>query len=253
MVFKTAVILCGGKGTRLGAIGKKLPKTLIKIHSKPIIWYIIKILQKNKLNHFILPVGYKGSQIKRYLKKNLEFKNCKINIIDTGANTSIAKRIYKIKSKILSENFILLNGDAIFDFNINKIYKNHINKKIDATFMGCSTKLPFGIIAKKNDKIINFMRDVQFNAVINRKQKNFIGYVYSGIAILKKKLLENNFKDYVNFETLFYPSIIKKKKTNFVQIKGFWHSIDNYKDINDVNDKRNKIKYFQIKRIIKKI
>ena len=46
MVFKTAVILCGGKGTRLGAIGKKLPKTLIKIHSKPIIWYIIKILQK---------------------------------------------------------------------------------------------------------------------------------------------------------------------------------------------------------------
>ena len=52
--------------------------------------------------------------------------------------------------------------------------------------MGCSTKLPFGIIAKKNDKIINFMRDVQFNAVINRKQKNFIGYVYSGIAILKK-------------------------------------------------------------------
>ena len=253
MVFKTAVILCGGKGTRLGAIGKKLPKTLIKIHSKPIIWYIIKILQKNKLNHFILPVGYKGSQIKRYLKKNREIKNCKIDIIDTGANTSIAKRIYKIKSKILSENFILLNGDAIFDFNINKIYKNHINKKIDATFMGCSTKLPFGIIAKKNDKIINFMRDVQFNAVINRKQKNFIGYVYSGIAILKKKLLENNFKDYVNFETLFYPSIIKKKKTNFVQIKGFWHSIDNYKDINDVNDKRNKIKYFQIKRIIKKI
>ena len=46
MVFKTAVILCGGKGTRLGAIGKKLPKTLIKIHNKPIIWYIIKILQK---------------------------------------------------------------------------------------------------------------------------------------------------------------------------------------------------------------
>ena len=215
MVFKTAVILCGGKGTRLGAIGKKLPKTLIKIHSKPIIWYIIKILQKNKLNHFILPVGYKGSQIKRYLKKNREFKNCKIDIIDTGANTSIAKRIYKIKSKILSENFILLNGDAIFDFNINKIYKNHINKKIDATFMGCSTKLPFGIIAKKNDKIINFMRDVQFNAVINRKQKNFIGYVYSGIAILKKKLLENNFKDYVNFETLFYPSIIKKKENEF--------------------------------------
>ena len=54
-------------------------------------------------------------------------------------------------------------------------------------------RLPFGIIAKKNDKIINFMRDVQFNAVINRKQKNFIGYVYSGIAILKKKIIRKQF------------------------------------------------------------
>ena len=75
--------------------------------------------------------------------------------------------------------------------------------------------------------------------------------MYSGISNTKEKLLEKNFKDYVNFETLFYPSIIKKK-TNFEQIQGFWHSIDNYKDINDVNNKRNKIKYFQIKSIIKK-
>ena len=253
MVFKTAVILCGGKGTRLGAIGKKIPKTLVKIHGNSIIWYIIKILQRNGINHFILPVGYKGYQIKRYFKKKQEFKNCKIDVIDTGANTSISKRIFKIKTKILSESFILLNGDAIFDFNINIIYKNHLNKKIDATFIGCTTKLPFGIIAKNNNKIVNFMRDVQFNAIINRNKKNFIGYVNSGISILKKKLLEKNFKNYKNFETFFYPPIIKKKKTNFEQIRGFWHSIDNYKDINDVNDKRNKIKYFQIKKIIKKI
>ena len=51
MIFKTAVILCGGKGTRLGAIGKKIPKTLVKIHGNSIIWYIIKILQRNKLSY----------------------------------------------------------------------------------------------------------------------------------------------------------------------------------------------------------
>ena len=44
MIIKTVLILCGGKGTRLGAIGKKTPKTLIKVQGKPIIWYIIKIL-----------------------------------------------------------------------------------------------------------------------------------------------------------------------------------------------------------------
>ena len=68
MIIKTVLILCGGKGTRLGAIGKKTPKTLIKVQGKPIIWYIIKILIKNGFNHFILPIGYKGVQIKNILE-----------------------------------------------------------------------------------------------------------------------------------------------------------------------------------------
>ena len=46
MNYKTAVILCGGKGTRLGELGKKLPKTLVKVQNKPIIWYILKSLKK---------------------------------------------------------------------------------------------------------------------------------------------------------------------------------------------------------------
>ena len=69
-IMRTAIILCGGKGTRLGHIGKKMTKTLVKIHNKPIIWYAIKNLEKNKFNHLILPVGYKGEMIRNYIKKN---------------------------------------------------------------------------------------------------------------------------------------------------------------------------------------
>ena len=68
--IRTAVILCGGKGTRL--ISKKIPKSLVKIQNKEILWYIINILKINKFNHFfILPIGYKGKLIKILLKKNL--------------------------------------------------------------------------------------------------------------------------------------------------------------------------------------
>ena len=52
--LQTAVVLCGGKGTRLGNIGKKLPKTLVKIQGKEILWYILKILKRNNFNHIIL-------------------------------------------------------------------------------------------------------------------------------------------------------------------------------------------------------
>ena len=63
---KTAIILCGGTGSRLGILGKKIPKCLVKINGQPIIWYIINMLNKNSFNHFILPIGYKGNMIKNF-------------------------------------------------------------------------------------------------------------------------------------------------------------------------------------------
>ena len=73
---KSAIILCGGRGTRLGSLGKKIPKSLVKINNYPIIWYIINNLKKNSFNHFILPVGYKGNLIKKYIRKITNLKNC---------------------------------------------------------------------------------------------------------------------------------------------------------------------------------
>ena len=54
MIHKTAVILCGGKGTRLGSLGKKIPKSLVKVHKYPIIWYIVNALHYHSINHFIM-------------------------------------------------------------------------------------------------------------------------------------------------------------------------------------------------------
>jgi len=117
--IKSAIILCGGRGSRLGNLGKKIPKTLVKIHNKPILWYIVKALKKNSINHFILPLGYKGNQIRKYIKNDKDLKKLNFDLINTGLNTSISKRIFSVKENIKSDHIILLNGDAIFDFNLN--------------------------------------------------------------------------------------------------------------------------------------
>ena len=239
---RTAVILCGGKGTRLGSITKKIPKSLVKIKDKAIIWYILKILKKNGFNHFILPIGYKGNLIAKYLKKK-DFKNYNLKIIPTGNNSPIAKRILKIKKYITTENFLLLNGDAIFDINLNKIYKNHIkNKKIFITFLGSETNLPYGTIVLSKGLVKNFERDVMFNAVKISNKNNNIAHVYSGMAIMKKKILNKNVKNYKNFEVDLYPRIIKKYKCKFQKFTGFWHSIDNIKDIKVLKNDKEKRK-----------
>ena len=97
--YRTAVILCGGRGTRLGSLSKKMPKSLVKIQNYPILWFILNILKKNNFNHFILPIGYKGEQIKRFIKKKFPLEK-NIQIVNTGINTSIALRILKIKKHI---------------------------------------------------------------------------------------------------------------------------------------------------------
>ena len=166
------------KGTRLGIITKQIPKSLVKINSKPIIWYILKILKKNGFNQFILPIGYKGNLITKYLKKK-DFNDYDLRIISTGNNTTIAKRIYKIKKFISTNDFLLLNGDAIFDIDLRKIYNNHIkNKKVFITFLGSETNLPYGTIVLSKNIVKNFKRDVMFDEVKISNKKYTIANVY---------------------------------------------------------------------------
>ena len=117
--------------------------------------------------------------IRDYIYRNRnEFSKLKIDIVNTGIDTSIAMRIFKVKKYLKSQNFILLNGDAIFDFNINRLFNNHIRKKIDITFLGNPAQLPYGVVIFEKNKISGFKRDIIFNLVKNNQKKNIIGYVY---------------------------------------------------------------------------
>ena len=140
---------------------------------------------------------------------------------------------------------MLLNGDAIFDFDLNKIYRSHEkNKNTYITFLGSETNLPYGTIVLSQGVVKKFQRDVMFNAVKITDKMNTTAYVYSGISILKSKILKQQLKNFKNFEQDLYPIIIKKYKCKFQKFSGFWHSIDNIKDIvvlkND-NDKKKKL------------
>ena len=253
--FRSAIILCGGRGTRLGSVGKKFPKTLIKIQGREILWYIIHILKKNKFNHIILPLGYKGKMIENFLKRNKYF-NISIETINTGINSNIGKRIFKVMSLIKSENFLLLNGDAIFNFNLNKSYENHFNKNYDLTFLSGKNRYPFGTIGIKNNKIVDFKRDLVFDILKIRGAKDYQAFNFTGMSIISKKILfkcKNIFKNSVNFEQIFYPFVIKNFKSSLDYINGKWYSIDNVKDLVVLNNKKINLGSYKDINKIKKI
>lgn len=251
--INTAIILCGGRGSRLGNLGKKLPKTLVKINNRPILWYIINLLIKNSFNHFIFPTGYKGTMIKNYVNKNFRNKDLKIDLIKTGIDSNISKRINKVKNNIISKNFLLLNGDAVFDFNLKKIFDNHKRKKSDITFIGCHAPLNYGVISFKNKKIINFVREMNFNTISSSRINSIKSYVYSGMSIMSKKTLKINFASFTNFEKQLYPIIIKNLKSDFCNLEGFWYSVDNIKDLQNLKRKNNERNFKILKKLEKKL
>ena len=75
------VILCGGRGERMKPFSGYKPKSLLKVHNRPILWYILKTLKKHGLYKIIFPIGYKGNQIKDYVENNVSFKDLEFSFI----------------------------------------------------------------------------------------------------------------------------------------------------------------------------
>ena len=250
--FRSAVVLCGGRGTRLGELGKKLPKTMIKIQGKEIIWYIINILKKNKFNQIILPLGYKGNMIRKFAKKYKSLFN-EVDLINTGENSNIGKRISLVRDKIKSDNFLLLNGDAIFNFDIDKIFKKHQQRKKDITFIAAENTYPYGTIGTRKGKVIDFNRNLNYEALKVRNKDSYTAFNYTGMSIIKTetfKKLKKKCKKASNFETKIFPIFIKAFNAGFIKLTGFWHSIDNIKDIKAIDDKKTlKKKYTNLRKI----
>jgi len=107
-----AMILSGGRGTRLRPITDSIPKPLIPLNNTPLISWSIKYLKKYGITDIILCNGYKSKQIERYLKSKNNF-GCKIQYSIEKTPLGTAGAIKKAMKMISGESFIVINGDVI--------------------------------------------------------------------------------------------------------------------------------------------
>ena len=120
------VILAGGLGTRLSEYTKTIPKPMLKVKNKPLLFHIMKNYSKYGFKEFYIALGYKGKVIKNYFKKN-SF-NWKIHLIDTGKKTMTGGRLKRLGKYLYKEPFLMTYGDGVSNINIKKLIKFH--KKI---------------------------------------------------------------------------------------------------------------------------
>jgi glucose-1-phosphate cytidylyltransferase len=164
-----AVILAGGMGTRLSEETHLLPKPLVEIGGKPILWHIMKLYSFHGINHFIICCGYKGYLIKEYFSNyalhmsNVTFDmvgnqmevHCNqaepwlVTLVDTGETTMTGGRIKRVRDYVGAETCCLTYGDGVGNINIGELVRFHKEQKTLATVTAVkSPRLPIiGLMA----------------------------------------------------------------------------------------------------------
>ena len=220
-----AVILAGGRGTRFGNVTKKIPKPMIKIGKKPIIWHIINHLSNQGVEEFIICTGYKEKIIKKYFLSLKE--KWKIKCVSTGLNTLTGKRIGKIAKYITHDNFLMTYGDGVSDVNLKKLYKTHLKKNKLATVTAVSPIPRFGSLNVSKNIVTKF----------SEKPKRSKNLINGGFFILKKEIFKHlDLNQNVMWEQDPMIELTKKKQLAAYVHKNFWYPMDTERDQKYLNN-----------------
>lgn len=241
------LILAGGYGTRLTEETNVIPKPMVDIGGKPILWHIMKLYSFYGFNDFVILLGYKGYVIKEYFanyflhqsdvtidlfNNEIEIHRnysepWKVTLVDTGLDTMTGGRILRAKDYVSDETFMLTYGDGVADINIEKLLTFHQSHGHLATVTAVQPEGRYGSIFSNNyGRVESFVEKPSgdgywVNAGFFVCEPGVFDYLKDGDAtVLERKPLENLSHD---------GEIFAYKHT------GFWKCMDTLRDVQQLN------------------
>lgn len=228
-----AVIFAGGLGTRLSEETGTIPKPMVTIGGKPILWHIMKHFKHYGINDFIILTGYKKEIIYDYFldyrKHNnniridgdnvsylTDTESFIVTLLDTGINTLTADRLLQAKP-YLTEPFIVTYGDAVTTLELDKLIQFHKSSNSIATVTLSQINSKFGNVTTDNSLVTAFS-EKENKSWINSGYFVFEPEVFNYIT--PNTMLENN----------TMTNLIAFKQLNAYYNKNFWQCMDTMKD-----------------------
>jgi len=212
------VILAGGLGTRLTEYTKTIPKPMVEVGGKPILFQIMKLYSKYGFKDFYVALGYKGTVIRKFFKKN--FFDWNINLIDTGRNTMTGGRLKRLKKYLGKETFMMTYGDGLSDINLKKLLKFHKKNKKLVTLTAVRPPARFGAL-KIRGKTVSYFKE---------KSKLDEGWINGGFFVMEPRFLNFIKNDRTFLEREPLETVTKKKQLGAFKHKGFWQCMDTIRD-----------------------
>lgn len=218
-----AVIMAGGFGTRIQPLTSSLPKPMIPLLNRPIMLHIVELLKSYGITDLVMLLYHQPMVIKNFFRDGSEF-GVKITYVTPLADMGTAGAV-KSAEKFLDERFIIISGDLLTDFNLEKIIRFHEEKRALATITLTSVKDPlqFGVvITDKEKRIVQFLEKPGWGEVISDT-------INTGIYVLEPEVLQfippaENF----DFSQDLFPLLLEQQKQLYgVTAKGYWRDIGN--------------------------
>ena len=198
------VLLAGGFGTRLSEHTRTVPKPMIKVGGKPMLFHIMKLYAKYGYKDFYIALGYKGEVIKKFFSKK-KFK-WKINLINTGKNTMTGGRLKRLQKYIGKETFMMTYGDGLSNVNLKKLLKFHKKNKKLVTLTAVRPPARFGALKLKGKRVSYF----------KEKSKMDEGWINGGFFVMEPKFLKFIKNDQAYLEREPLEMATRKKTTNSI-------------------------------------
>ena len=228
-----AVIMAGGKGTRLLPLTKNIPKPLLKVGDKPIMEHNLDRLSLYGIDNYWLSVNYLGELIEDYFKNGKE-KHIKINYVWESKPLGTIGALSKIKN-FQNDNILLSNSDILTNLNYENFFLDFIKKDADFSVVTIPyhVDIPYAVLETTNNQIKSF-----------KEKPTYTYYSNGGIYLMKKAVLKFLPKDgFFNATDLMELLISKGKKTISYPLSGYWLDVGKHEDYEKAQNDIKQIKF----------
>ncbi len=218
------ILLAGGFGTRLSEYTDSIPKPMVQIGDKPMLWHIMSIYAKYNYKDFVIAAGYKSEVIKEYFSKNT--KDWNVELVETGKNTMTGGRVKRLQKIIGNETCMLTYGDGLSNINLDSLIEFHKSHKKLVTVSAVRPPARFGAIELNENKVTSF------------KEKSHLGegWINGGFFVVEPEFFNFIHGDSTYLEREPLEKAVSKGELFAYKHNGFWQCMDTKRDKDNLEE-----------------
>jgi len=219
------VILCGGRGTRLREHTQSIPKPLVEIGGRPILWHVIRIYADQGFGRFVLCLGHKGELIEQFVRNDGLPEGLTIDCVDTGEETPTGGRIARVRERIEAGRFCATYADGVADIDLHELLRFHADHGALGTMTVVQPELQFGVARLNGEGVVQGFEE----------KPQFDGWINGGFFVFEPQALDYIHED-STLEREPLENLANDGQLRAYRHTGFWDCMDTYKDAILLND-----------------